>query len=419
MFVLKLIVMTGLCFATGLAQSQPVGTAGDDPRRRLDAELLEEGCSVTVVDDVISRHPDSYEWHRLRRNALIRLGVDPVNHVETTLEQRGAPLAVAWMERDPERALELFTAALESNPSRLAAAGYFECMIGLGRISTLDSERRQAIERLLTKAERLFLAGKVAAVAGDLDNAIALAKKSADAAPSSALARFLWAQAELERGQPALAEDALEEGFYLDPVSPDGYQLRVELALALGDTKKAARAASSGLRRYPTRPEIRVLEIDVALAMERFDTAQTLLEQAAVLEGQAPAVWAPRAASAAWGLRDRALLSRSLAAWATADTSEGATARYRSLRQCEADEVSETLHRGYLAYLDDDPAVLKQQLERLTGDTRESLAPFAELLRRKIEKRQQAILFNWVLVGVIAAALLGVVATVVRRRRTA
>jgi len=380
-------VISTRSIAVGL---QPNGADGG--RRQLDVELLRPGADVGIADRIVARHPDSFEWHRLRVLAIERLGQDPVQHLSNS--ESPAELGWAWLPTDPGHARALFERSLEHGTNRLAAAGLIQEMLTRG---TVDDARFNSLLPQLTDSERFYFRAQRALADGNTSKARELAARATRANPVSTLARFALARAELTRNRLASAEEALEEACYLDPVSPDGYELRAELALAMDQVDRARSIADAGRRRYPQRPTILLLMVDVDLAAGHPKKAKSDLLQLRRLAALRPDLWAPRAAQAGGSLRERELLARAIETW---PSTEPGRARYA----------------GYLAYLDGDVEGLNGLLTVVEEDDRAELEGFTNVLRRKDQKNERARTFNWILLGLIGTALVGILLSKIRSR---
>lgn len=222
--------------------------------RALTGYLVEAGShggALEAVDAALAAHPDHAAYHDLRARVLANSGrgeeadasfaraLELDSGLASALAGRAA---LARMQGDPVRALELYDAASEAdpaNPEYPYSASQIE--LGRGQVDAASERLEAALRRRPTHAyANNDLAWILAERGEDLDRALTLARRARAAEGSAAILDTLgWVQ--LRRDEAADAVLTLEKAHALDPGSPS---IAYRLGLALAKMGEADRARS-------------------------------------------------------------------------------------------------------------------------------------------------------------------------------
>jgi Flp pilus assembly protein TadD len=250
--------------------------------------VLEGRCAPALpwLTRAMALNPTAPEPHQFAARCLAAAGQHPLARREYRLAMLfGSPTALSEAADRYPPVEELLQVAADTGDGLLALG---QLLLSRQRPADAALVFRRALERSLDARALAPLAGALLS-AGELEEALELARRRTREAPSDPHGWSLVAQALQAEGYDEEAGAALEQGLALNPGSPPLVEALVYRSLAARRTAEARRLADSMLVRTPAELASRQLLVAAALAAQgRLNEAVERARSAAAALPDAP-----------------------------------------------------------------------------------------------------------------------------------
>ncbi|MGE3165570.1 MAG: hypothetical protein AB7O52_11735 [Planctomycetota bacterium] len=373
---------------------------------------------LVVVDEHLARWPQDRHAQGLRNQLRVALGeFDPLlaelaaranaNPNDPLPSLLRAALPLAAVER-VEAAREAWSRA-PADPD--AAEAVVRALVASGDLSAAE-QALAATRGLLTESRQLRLLASLEMARGNLEAADKALRTASTMNPDDAETQRLLAELCRRLKRWLDAERAVGRALFLAPARPENYATAARIEYDRGRLEEAIEVGKRGLGLLPQNADLLETLTRTAIARRDLVRARQALAQLAECRDAEPQRVLALSCAVAWETRDTDGLARNLGQWRA---------------QSPPPSASQTaLHRGRLAYLQDDLAGLREVIQEIATHAdnpnadRVELERHASALADSVQRRASRNRFiTWIgaLAGAAAVAL--VLATgITRRART-